>query len=280
MAPSLPTPGIRTPYIRIAPALSFVAAVLVSAFLSTTAAIAQTEQSEAPPPPEAPASGEPRFYGGAHLFFSNSNVSGTEDYDPRMGLGGGVYVGGSAWKSFDLRLEANYVQKGANLSVGNWTIEWQMDYLEIPLLLVYNVMPRSETSFEICAGAAYGFSLQAQVEEGGNLGYDLEEVIGEFIPLEQTRRTGLVINSVETTELSFLLGAGLSVPVGAVNLCFDVRYTVGLTDPVVDATFQQVVGEGDDATVVETHEAFSNKTFCFFVGFEFPFGVRNASPQE
>jgi len=278
MAPSLPTSGIRTPYIRNALALLLVAAVLASAFL-TTAAIAQTE-AEATTPPTAPPSGEPRFYGGAHLLFSNSNVSGTEEYDPRMGLGGGVYVGGSAWKSFDLRLEANYVQKGANLSVGNWTIEWQMDYLEIPLLLVYNVMPRSETSFEMCAGVAYGFSVQEQVEEGSNLGYDLEAVIDEFIPLEQTGRTGLVINSVETTDLSFLLGAGLSVPVGAVNLCFDVRYTVGLTDPVVDATFQQLVGEDDDVTVVSTHEAFSNKTFCFFVGFEFPFGVRNASSQE
>jgi hypothetical protein len=230
--------------------------------------------------------GEPRYYLGSRLMFSNANVSAGREYDPRFGIGGGVYFGGSVWKQFDLRVEANYVQKGAELSVGSWAIEWQFDYLEIPLVAVYNFHPRSRTSFEICAGMSYGFALAQQLEEGDNLGYDLEEWKGESIPLQAdlvdingvpTPRASVVINELKTTELNAVLGFGLSTPVGAVRLCMDARYVLGLTDPVVSSTYRQVLGDGDDAVLQTVNEDVSNKVWCFYVGFEFPLGSRSGT---
>jgi hypothetical protein len=230
--------------------------------------------------------GEPRFYGGSHVSFTNSNVKAGTEYDPRFGIGGGIYVGGAVWKDFDLRLEANYVQKGATLNVGRWSIEWQLDYLEVPLLLYYNLMPISRTSVQFYGGVAYNYGHQLQVEEGDNLGYDLEGVLGLNVPLEsgtvviddeEIPRTALVISDVETTELSYMLGMGFSVPIGAVNLTFDARYTAALSDPSVTADLNQVVGEDDEAEIQSTTADVTNKTWGFYVGFLFPFGSRTVS---
>ncbi len=251
----------------------------VAILLTAAASFAQTVTDPA-------AGGEPRFYGGAHLSFTNANVKAATEYDPRFGIGGGGYVGAAVWKKFDVRVEANYVQKGATLNVGRWAIEWQLDYLEVPVLLVYNLMPRTRTAVQFYGGVAYGFGLHQQVEEGDNLGYDLEEVIGENIPLEsgtvviggeEVPRTALVIDDVETTELSYMLGMGLSVPIGAVNLTFDARYTTSLTDPTVTGSLNQVVGDGTDAHIESQVADVTNKVWGFYVGFLFPFGSRTAS---
>ncbi|HEX6791448.1 MAG TPA: outer membrane beta-barrel protein [Candidatus Krumholzibacteria bacterium] len=260
------------------------AAACVAALLLTGAVV--HAQTDAPAQTPDSHGGEPAWYGGAHILFTNANIGASRDYDPRFGLGAGVYVGRTVWKAIDLRAGADIVQKGADLSVGNWSIEWQLDYLEIPVLLVYNFQPRSRTSFEIVAGGSYGFGIHQQIEEGDNLGYDLEEMKGLLIPLEHVYmnvdgtlvpRSAVVIDDVATTELTAILGFGLSTPVGGVNLCFDARYEIGLTDPAVSATFQQVVGSGEEAGFATTREEFSNKAFCFFIGFEFPFGARTVS---
>jgi hypothetical protein len=219
-------------------------------------------------------------------LFSNANVKSAIEYDPRFGIGGGVYVGGSAWKDFDLRVEANYVQKGGNLTYSTWSIEWQLDYIDVPVLIVYNLSPRSRTSVEFYGGVAYSYGVHQQVEEGDNLGYDLEDVIGQNIPLdrgtlivdgEPVPRTSLVIESVESSELSYVFGIGLSVPVGGVNLTFDARYTGAISSPSVSGEFQDVVGDGSEAAIVTSSADVTNKVFCWYVGFEFPFGTRTAS---
>ena len=260
----------------------FLSAPLLAVAILLTAAtsFAQTETAD-------PAdTGEPRFYGGSHVSFTNANVKAGTEYDPRFGIGGGIYVGGAVWKDFDLRLEANYVQKGATLNVGRWSIEWQLDYLEVPLLLYYNLMPISRTSVQFYGGVAYNYGHQLQVEEGDNLGYDLEGVLGQNVPLEsgtveiggeQVPRTALVIEDVETTELSYMLGMGFSVPIGAVNLTFDARYTAALSDPSVTANLNQVVGDGTDAEITSSTADVTNKVWGFYVGFLFPFGSRTAS---
>lgn len=266
----------RTERVRLLVTPLLAVAILLTA---VSASLAQTD-------PADPSGGEPRFYGGAHASFTNANVKSGVEYDPRFGIGGGIYVGGRVWKDFDLRLEANYVQKGATLNVGRWSIEWQLDYLEVPLLLYYNLMPISRTSVQFYGGVAYNYGYQLQVEEGDNLGYDLEAVLGQNIPLEagtvlingvDVPRTALVIESVESTELSYMLGMGFSVPVGAVNLTFDARYTASLADPSVTADLNQIVGDGDEAEIVSSIADVTNKTWGFYVGFLFPFGSRTAS---
>lgn len=220
---------------------------------------------------------EPRFYGGARVSFNVSDVSAEQEYDPRFGVGGGLFVAGNAYKRLDIRLEANYSEKGARIAFSRSSNEWQMDYLEVPLLLVLNLSPRSETTFQIVGGVTYGFPLQRQVEVGDNVGYYLEDFTDRDIFVNNT--TNLHINSVEDSELGVALGVGLSVPVGQVDFLIDLRYTTSLTDPVVDADFVVTTGQDDEIVVETTSTAFSNRVFTFFVGFAFPFGTRGAAAE-
>ncbi len=224
---------------------------------------------------EAP---EPRYYGGARFAFSMGDVKAEQEYDPRFGVGGGVFVGMHAWKQMGLRLEANYTEKGARLAFSRSVIEWQMDYLEVPLLLVIDLAPKSKTSVELCVGMSYAFPLQRQVETSDDLGYDLKDYVGERIFVNPT--TNIAINSVEDSDLAFQLGMGLSVPIGAANFLVDVRYVGSITDPAVDADFEVTTGEGTEAVTDVNSADFANRSFSFYFGFAFPFGSRGPAESE
>lgn len=221
---------------------------------------------------------EPRFYGGVRLAFSMGDVKAQQEYDPRFGVGGGGFVGMNAWKQVGLRLEANYTQKGADLAFSRSSIEWQMDYIEMPLLLVLNLAPKSKTSVEMCVGFFYAFPLQRQVEVGNNLGYDLVDYVGQEIYVNQT--TNIRINSVEDFDMGFTLGLGLNVPIGVADFLVDVRYSTSLTDPVVDADFLMTTGEGTEAVTTTNSADFANRCFTFYFGFAFPFGSRSNAGSE
>ena len=221
---------------------------------------------------------DPRLTGGARVAITASDVSGEQEYDPRFGAGAGVYLQGRAWKSIDLRVEAIYAQKGARLAFGESQVEWQMDYLEVPMLVVFNLMPKSRTSVELFAGAAYGFGINRQIEVGDDVGYNLDDYIGNNIDINPT--TTLSMESVEKSDIGFALGMGLSVPTGPVNFLVDVRYVTGLTDPVVSGTYTIQSGEGAQATYETAPVDFANRCFSFSVGFAFPFGARSAPEPE
>lgn len=226
----------------------------------------------------ASAHADPRFYGGARFSITVSDVSATLEHDPRFGVGGGLFVAGTAHKQLDVRLEANYVQKGARLAFSRSAVEWQLDYLEVPLLLVVNLMPQSQTSVQLYGGVTYGFPLERQIEQSDNIGFDLEDFTD--IPIFINPTTVIVVNDVEDQDLGFALGVGLSVPVGQVNFLVDARYTSSLTDPVVSADYITVTGDGAEAVTTTTSTDFSNRVFSFFVGFSFPFGARTEAESE
>ena len=221
---------------------------------------------------------ETTLTGGVRTGLTAADVSGEQEYDPRFGVGAGLYLQGHAWRSLELRVEANYVQKGARLAFGETQIEWQLDYLEVPMLLVANLRPKSRTSVEIFAGAAYGFGVNRQIERGDDLGADLDDYIGTEISINPN--TTLLLEEVEKNDLGFVLGMGMSVPTGAVNFLVDVRYVSGLTDPVVAGTYTIKSGEGASATYETAPVDFANRCFSFTVGFAFPFGARSAPEPE
>lgn len=219
-----------------------------------------------------------RFYGGARVSVTMADVKSELEHDPRFGVGGGLFVAANAWKELDVRIEANYVEKGARIAFSRTSMEWQMDYLEVPVFLVWNIMPKTQTSVELYGGASYGFPLNRQVEQGDNIGFMLEDWIDTPFIVNPT--TVLRVNEVEDADLAIALGIGLSVPVGQVNFLVDARYTRSITDPVVSADYITTIGDGDDAVTTVTGTDFSNRVFTFFVGFSFPFGSRSAPEPE
>src|SRR5262245_39740645 len=224
------------------------------------------------------AQADSRFYGGARLSVNMADVKSELEHDPRFGVGAGLFVAAHAYKELDVRIEANYVQKGARIAFSRTSMEWQMDYLEVPVFLVWNIMPKTQTSVELYAGGSYGFPLNRQVEQGDNIGFMLEDWIDQPFMINPT--TVLRINEVEDADIAFALGIGLSVPVGQVNFLVDARYTRSITDPVVSADYITTIGDGDDAVTTVTGTDFSNRVFTFYVGFAFPFASRSEAAAE
>lgn len=221
---------------------------------------------------------DPRLTGGVRIAFTAADLSGEQEYDPRFGVGGGIFLQGSAWKKIDLRVEANYVQKGGDLAFGETQIEWQLDYLEVPMLVVLNLSPKSKTAIELFAGVAYGIGTLQQIERGDDIGVDLEDFIGSDLQINPT--TTLTLDSVEKNDLGFALGMGLSVPTGPVNFLVDIRYVSGMTDPVVSGVYTLQTGVGAQATYETAPVDFANRCFSFSVGFAFPFGARSEAGTE
>ncbi len=250
--------------------------VAAAMLFAAPAVRAQETPSEAVP--EAPtATGEPRFSGGVRAAFSVSDVSAVQEHDPRFGVGGGIFLQSRAWRNIDLRLEANYVQKGARLAFSRSSVEWQMDYIEFPLLLVINLSEKSKTAVELCVGMTYAIPTQRQLEVGDNLGYELDQFIDDDIFVNNT--TVVHVNDVENSDIGFALGLGLSVPVGKVNFLVDARYTTGLGD-AVDADYVQTITDGTEVTTTVVSTDFSNRCFSFMMGFAFPFGTRAPAESE
>jgi hypothetical protein len=152
-----------------------------------------------------------------------------------------------------------------------------MNYIEVPLLLVINLSPKSRTAVDLCIGASYSFPIDEEVEVGDDVGYHLKDYIGTDIFVNNT--TDLLVEGVEDSDISLVLGLGLSVPIGAVNFLVDIRYSSGLTDPVVSGDYVVTTGEGDEAVVESTPFDFANRCFSFYMGFAFPFGTRTGEAE-
>jgi hypothetical protein len=117
-------------------------------------------------------------------------------------------------KSFAIRPEINYVRKGrinetADLNT-NVKTDYKIDYLQIPVLLQYRdgqMLNIPGSVFYINGGpyAAFAFN-------------------------DQTHPTnGNLTNDSKKTDWGVTLGIGLQAPIFNQNICFDLRYDMGLS---------------------------------------------------
>ena len=163
---------------------------------------------------------------GAKGGVSFSTVSfDPEDDDTQSLLG---FVGGGEVQiplgagGVSLQPELLYVRKGVEFDDAGSTTKFTLDYVEIPVLLRFDVPAASVTPF-VYAGGSVGFEASCKVEEE-----DAESVDCEDFGVD-----------TESTDFGVLFGGGVGFPAGPGRLFVEGRYTVGLAD--VDA------GEGLEA---------------------------------
>lgn len=139
-----------------------------------------------------------------------NQVFGDETTDDRTAGSFGLYINQQLGKVVSFQVEALYTGKGATGSFLGVEYTSKFDYIEVPLLL--RIGPNvGEVHLFIESGITPGVLVSSGVSANGDSFYGDSE---EF----------------ESFELSVPLGAGIEVNTEKVQLQFDVRYNIGLTD--------------------------------------------------
>lgn len=156
------------------------------------------------------------MYGGIKGGVNIANVGGSDAPDntsSRTGFMGGLFVGKHMNDQFGFRVEGLYVQKGAKADSANVTLTYKVDYIEFPILFVYDVKSTETMGFNLFAGPTLGFNITAKAED-----VDIKDSIKSF-------------------EFGGAIGAGIEKKMAngkAIGL--DARYSMGATTTQKDVT--------------------------------------------
>ena len=185
------------------------------------------------------------FKGGISVSQITSDI-----LDPkwRTGFGGGVSLGIGLTPNLEFMPELLYVRKGAELfassvtwggvTFGNIRTTFDLDYLEIPLLLKLKLVPAGPLQLHVLGGPTVAFKTAEKLATSGLASFNLNS------------------DQIKTSDYGLMLGAGFAIPFGGMNLTLDGRYTWGLAN-VSDLPFGGAL-KNTDALVM--------------AGLEFPFG--------
>jgi len=122
-----------------------------------------------------------------------------------------------------------------------------LDYLEIPLLAVVQLPAGEVLSMRFVAGPTIAFNTNADLE----------------VSLFNVSNSYDVGDEIKGVDVGGLLGAGLVIPVAAVNIVLDARYSFGFTS--VD-DFPTVAGQ-------EINVDWKNSAITMVAGIEVPLGL-------
>lgn len=176
-----------------------------------------------------------------------ANLSGddAEDTSSRTGFIGGAFAQADVSDEFGFRLEALYVMKGATESVDSLVTPidatFKLDYVEFPLLFVFNLASSEKVGLNIFGGPTFAFNMGADLEVEG-IG---SEDIGDF---------------VKGFEFGAAIGAGIEYKLTSMSLTFDARYSLGASTIAEDNEF---TGESADV---------KNRGIGLMAGLKFPLG--------
>jgi len=141
----------------------------------------------------------------------------TDGLDGRNGIIGGLFANLKLAKGFSLQPELLYAQKGAK---GPMTVEGipvdatiQMDYIEIPVLLKYNLGGRGSLSPFLIGGVAFSTIKSSKTKAS---------VVG--LPL----LTGESDNFNErSSDVGIVVGGGIDLSMGLIRISAELRFTAG-----------------------------------------------------
>jgi len=144
---------------------------------------------------------------------SNSNQDKETYITPAFGLTSEFPI----VQRFSVKLEPTYLKKGAKLMEGDDPMEepaatLKSNYLELPVLFKYSFL--KEITPYVLAGITMGYQLDTKLDV-------------KFPGLETTVEMKDV---TENFEFGLSFGGGFEVPINHINLFFDCRYDIGLTN--------------------------------------------------
>lgn len=146
------------------------------------------------------------------LSFSNLYVDNIDDDEMLTGFNIGMFAKFPLSEKFAIQTEAYYTNKGAKLTYDNvlatGTTKFKLDYIEVPLLAVYNI----SNNFNIHAGGYVGYLISGKVTN--------ESESGAFDFVED-------LNTDDFNRIDAGLTAGIGYDFNPINI--GIRYYYGLT---------------------------------------------------
>lgn len=166
------------------------------------------------------------------------------DIKSLMGFAVGGFIEYSFSPSIAIQPEILYNTKGVKFEQGDVTDKVTMTYMQIPVLLKFNIPTAGNFDPFIYAGPSVGILLSANDKlEGTDDDYDED-----------------IKDSFKSTDFTAVLGLGAGIPMGTSGqLTFEFRYDMGLTNVAEDMVVDTETVEGDVKT----------QNMGFFIGFSF-----------
>ena len=155
----------------------------------------------------------------ASTFSDKGNLY--NDHEVTFSYTGGVFATIPVIKSFAIQPELNYIRKGrtnetAELNTGVET-DFLLHYLEVPVLFQYRndqMLNKSGSVFYINVGPYAAFVLKTQTRVSD------DNADGALVPVSDSKNT----------DWGATMGIGFQTPVFKKDICFDLRYDMGLSE--------------------------------------------------
>ena len=172
-----------------------------------------------------------------------------EGADTRTGFVGGGYLSLGLTPGLSLRPELLYSMKGAKQSFDedgvSGSVEARFDYLEVPILLAFDLPVAGSIQPQLYAGPTFAFRVSCEISGSGG-GITISGDCEDFVEPGEEGPRSFDAGALVGGALRFVLRGGSAFTVGA-------RYTLGLTE----------IGEGADT---------KNRVLGIVASYEFPLG--------
>jgi len=166
--------------------------------------------------------------------------------DSRSGASCGAFVTYSFNRRWAVQPELLYVSKGAQKDLFFVSAEWKINYLEVPVLAKFNIVPDAQLQPSLYAGPA------------------LSILLGSKFRISDTEYD--VADGMKTMDLGFVFGGGLDYR----HVTFDIRYTLGLLNTVDAARINSLTeAQPGDSYYLEGNPSIKNRSLSFMIGAKF-----------
>lgn len=177
----------------------------------------------------------------------NTDYEELDDFlDSKTGFSGGAFLTYSLNRQFAVQPELLFVMKGGEKGAFIFSAEWSLNYIEVPILLKFDLMPQGPAHPNLFAGPAASFLLSSEISA---LGYSYD--VAEYL---------------KSIDFGLVFGAGLDYK----RVTFDIRYTLGLAG-VIDAADKWnefVEAEPGDYLYLEGDPSVKNNNISIMVGIQ------------
>ncbi len=184
--------------------------------------------------------------GGVNFASQTASMDGISlNYNDLTRFSGTLAFRAGLGSNFAIQPELSYLQKGSSLEFmvfgETYTQQTNMNYLEIPILFVYQPVVKDNFDIGLFAGPSLGIGVASEIEING----ETEEI--DWSDDEFSR-----------TDFSLAFGADAQFGVGSGKFVLDVRYVWGVSNIASDNAAEDI--------------ELTNSGIGVSVGYVFPFG--------